>query len=384
MARALEETRWDSIERFGTFAVVAASLDGSWMRRGYAALLGLVSCINIFTNKVIGFDVRSKYCPKCKGKEGICSEEECRMNHVGSSGSMEPVGAAAILRQIYEKYSMKLIYYLGDGDSKGFGQARAAAAAYGWDIQKLECINHVSKRIGKRLRNRVTEVKNLLVEGQTKKGIGGVGRLTGPNIDKIQRHYAGIIRSSNGDVQLMKKRVAAMYRHISSSDQHPDHDDCDLSCCRYLQAKERGEDYCHAAKFHLSPRIMEQVKDIFDDLGGEELLSKCAHGKTQNANEGFNAHVWHILPKSGFANRGLLELTVNMAICTYNEGQLPLLDVWSSLGLFVSAQMAERCKKIDLTRVTRKRAFQNKVFEGWKRRKAIVDTDGAYSAGLGD
>lgn len=47
---------------------LSASFDGSWMRRGFQSLTGFVVAMGLVTKKVLGFDVRHKYCPKCKGK----------------------------------------------------------------------------------------------------------------------------------------------------------------------------------------------------------------------------------------------------------------------------------------------------------------------------
>lgn len=79
---------------------------------------------------------------------------------------MEPAGAAAIVKKLYEQYRIRLIHYLGDGDSKGFGLASVVATGFGWVMTKLECVNHVAKRVGGRLRRRVTESKAVLVSGQ--------------------------------------------------------------------------------------------------------------------------------------------------------------------------------------------------------------------------
>ena len=46
-------------------------------------------------------------------------------------------------------------------------------------VVKLECISHVQKRVGNRLRNLQKNVK----------GLGGRGRLTNNIIDKLQNYY---------------------------------------------------------------------------------------------------------------------------------------------------------------------------------------------------
>jgi hypothetical protein len=61
---------------------ISASFDGSWMRRGRMSLLGIVSSIDIWFNKIIGIEVLHKYCPTCKGKEEPCKlGEGCGINY---------------------------------------------------------------------------------------------------------------------------------------------------------------------------------------------------------------------------------------------------------------------------------------------------------------
>ena len=48
-----------------------------------------------------------------------------------------------------EKTGLKYVYYIGDGDSKGFKTVTAAKPYGDTEIVKHECINHVQKRLGK-------------------------------------------------------------------------------------------------------------------------------------------------------------------------------------------------------------------------------------------
>lgn len=103
---------------------------------------------------------------------------------------------SAGIKSIYERSKVRnarYMYYLGDGDSSAF-KSIAESKPYGPDqeIQKLECIGHMQKRMGTRLRT----LKRL--KGKTKladnKPIGGKGRLTDVGIDKIQIFYGLAIR----------------------------------------------------------------------------------------------------------------------------------------------------------------------------------------------
>ena len=55
-------------------------------------------------------------------------------------------------------------------------------------------------------------------------------------------------------------------------------------------------------------------------MSKEELLKRCSHGKTQNANESFNNIIWLKCPKTVFVNRQSVELGVNSAILQFKDG----------------------------------------------------------------
>src|SRR5699024_3188709 len=99
---------------------ISCSFDGSWMKKGFSSLIGLVYCVLMGTNKIIAIDVLSKYCPQCKGKEPCPIGEDCRINYRGSSSGMEPQGAVNIVGALFENFGLQVTEYLGDGDSKAF------------------------------------------------------------------------------------------------------------------------------------------------------------------------------------------------------------------------------------------------------------------------
>ena len=90
--------------------------------------------------------------------------------------------------------------------------------------------------------------------------------------------------------------------------------------------------------------IHEILKPIFVELSDDELLNRCLHGETQNANEGLNNIIWSKCPKSIYVDRPILELGVNSAVLSYNEGNLGLIDNLAHFGLdfgICSSQLSE-------------------------------------------
>ena len=144
---------------------IAVSCDGTWQKRGFSSLLGAVTVISVETGKCLNYEVMSKKCSLCtlwesrKGTEAyekfinvIRDSHECSINHDGSAGSMEAKGVVECFSTSVDKYNLQYTEYLGDGDSKSYKEV-CEADPYGKPIQKLECIGHIQKRVGRKLRN---------------------------------------------------------------------------------------------------------------------------------------------------------------------------------------------------------------------------------------
>ena len=135
-------------------------------------------------------------------------------NHRGSAGAMEVVGTKRIFQRSIEKHGLRYVKFLGDGDSKSFP---AVVDTYdGLKVEKLECIGHVQKRVGNRLRNLKKNTKEL----------GGKGRLTNNIIDKLQNYYGMAIRQNCGDIEAMKMATAASLFLCASSAKNNYHTHC--------------------------------------------------------------------------------------------------------------------------------------------------------------
>ena len=149
---------------------IGVSVDASWQRRGYCSLNGVTTAISVDTSKILDTHPQVKHCQKCAlkmrlKKENIEAhnawkcEHKCTINHVGSSGAMECEGAKAIFKRSVPNHKLRYTEFFGDGDSKSHP---AVMNTYtGIDVKKQECIGHVQKRVGNRLRNLKKNVKNL-------------------------------------------------------------------------------------------------------------------------------------------------------------------------------------------------------------------------------
>ncbi|GFX93154.1 uncharacterized protein TNCV_4760331 [Trichonephila clavipes] len=107
------------------------------------------------------------------------------------------------IRASYEQMS---VFQRGDGDSKTF-LSITEKEPYGDSvpIEKIECVGHVQKQMGSRLRKlKALWGKKKLSHGKT---IGGKGRLTDAIISKLTTFYGNAIRANSHNVNEMRQAV---------------------------------------------------------------------------------------------------------------------------------------------------------------------------------
>lgn len=185
---AVEDVCFDSMKDAVNEAVIynnskrdiAVALDGTWQKRGHSSLNGMITATSFDTGKVIDVSLLSKYC-SCDNKENHLAS--CSTNYNGSSGGVEVQDAAETFSRSVNEYNVRYVQYSGDGDSKGFIAVQDLQSyGPGCQIKKLECIGHIQKRMGTRLRKLKSENKPInLSDG---KGLGGKNRLTKAVIDQ--------------------------------------------------------------------------------------------------------------------------------------------------------------------------------------------------------
>lgn len=174
---------------------LAVSFDGTWAKRGFTSLTGVVFAISVDSGEALDYTVLSKACQKCSLKQSQCEGDderfqewrrehldsgECDINFNGSSPAMEAEGAAILWRRSIELHNMHYKWMVSDGDSKAFNTVENV-----YDdckVIKLDCVGHVQKRMGKHLLHLKARTKGKLDDG---KPIGGHGRLTETKIKKI-------------------------------------------------------------------------------------------------------------------------------------------------------------------------------------------------------
>lgn len=360
---------------------LTVAVDGTWQKRGFKSLNGVVSATTITSGKVIDVEILSKYCQMCKYINDDDSRERhfrsglCSANYSGVSGGMEAAGAVLIFQRSQDIYGVKYTKYLGDGDSKGFKKV-VESAPYGLKtVEKLECIGHIQKRMGSRLRKLRQDLKNSVLSDGKK--ISGRGRLTDKDIDKLQSYYGNAIRRNVSSVEEMRKAVWAIYFHSTSTDEKPAHKLCpndEHTWCKYNKAQKEGKSYSH--KNAIPSAIAEVIKPIFRSLAEPQLLQKCLHGLTQNPNESFNNIIWTRIPKNVFVGLKTLKCGVYDSVLSFNDGHHGRICVFEKLGLNPGKNMIEACRGFDNKRIKEANIEANKVYKmGANKRKRAADEE---------
>ena len=248
------------------------SINGTWQKRGHASHNGVVTVISLDSKRCLDVEVMSDKCSQClkwskktndPRYEEWKASHNCKINHEGSANSMETAGAVRISERSVSTRGLKYRDVLGDGDSSTYNHI-VARQPYGEECipNKMECIGHVQKRVGSRLRRLKNQNKGVkLADG---KGLAGKGRLTDGKIDVLQNYYGLAVRENLSDVDKMAKAIEASLYHVASTDEDPQHDLCpdgENSWCGYKRDKDT---YQH--KNGIPACIVEIIKPVFDDL----------------------------------------------------------------------------------------------------------------------
>ena len=323
-------------------ADTTVAVDGTWQKRGFSSLNGAVVATSL-NSKVIDYSVMTKYCKGCavwERREGMDDYEmwkathSCSINHKSSAGAMEAAGAIEIFGRSIEKNKLRYTNYLGDGDSASYLKVEKTKP-YGEDfkISKLECVGHVQKHLGTRLRKLRIAYKGKVLSDS--KPLTGRGRLTDVAINTLQNFFGMAIRQNAGNLYPMRKAVAAVLFHCSDVPDVERHKFCPRTATTWCEwqkdAVNKTDSY--KPKVNLPVCIKDVLEPIFKDLSRDDLLSKCLHGMTQNANESFNQILWNKCPKNVFRGRTVLELGVSSAVVAFNEGARGLSKVLEKLGI---------------------------------------------------
>ena len=164
-------------------------------------------------------------------------------------------------------------------------------------VEKIDCVGHVQKRMGKHLLKLKADTKGKLGDGKT---IGGKDSLTETKIEQLQRYYGLAIRQMSrqsqrqqAEVELVgytmkKKRITATLGHnVQTNTLQTQHRYCPPganSWCKWQQDKATGTK-TYKPDSLLPLVFLEVFRPAFMTLSETKLLGRCVRGVTQNRSE---------------------------------------------------------------------------------------------------
>ncbi|GFW79755.1 uncharacterized protein TNCV_2589751 [Trichonephila clavipes] len=241
---------------------------------------------------------------------------------------MEVDGMLRIFNRSEKLHNLKYLNYIGDGDTKTFN-ALSENKPYGDDhlIQKIECVGHVQKRMGTRLRKlKLVYSKKKLSDGKT---IGG-----------------------KGSVKEMREAIWAVWGHSCSTDDEPMHWFCPTNTntwCKYNAAINNNlQNYKH--KPSVAKAVRDVIKPVFADLSHPALLKKCLGGKTIGS------------------RLQIAEIAANLATSVFNDGNQILITILEKFGLKINRNVCVSLAERDNRRIFTSR--QRRLESSFEARRA--------------
>ena len=160
--------------------------------------------------------ITSNYCHGCElehkssfAEWSAANKSDCQKNVTSSSEAMEREGAITMWSQSIYLHKFQYTELLSDSDSKSY----KALIDRNLSISKIECTNHVAKRM------RTTLCKLVATQRSNEQPISGKGKLTDKRIKDLTRYYGAAIKSHD-NLEDMEKAVWATFFHIFSTVLH--------------------------------------------------------------------------------------------------------------------------------------------------------------------
>jgi hypothetical protein len=323
----------------GDVVDIAVSFDGTWAKRGFTSLTGVVFVISVDTGKVLDYHCLSKACQKCSLKKSKCKDDA--QFREWQSNTLHLVIVISTLMAAHQPWNVKELLHCGKGPlrsiifaTSGWLVMETARPMQLWKtfmvekVEKLDCVGHVQKRMGKHLMKLKASNKSKLSDGKT---IGGKERLTEGKIKQLQKYYGLAIRQNTSNkpneidvaAYTMKKNfIAILYHSVHSKDPTKQHRYCpqgESSWCKWKQDQASGTSTYDGSDC-LPEVFLQDLTPTFLALSDTKLLERCVRGTTQNSNECLNSLVWARCPKHKHHGIKVVRCAVASAVCHFHSG----------------------------------------------------------------
>lgn len=365
------------------------SFDGTWHHRGFKSPHGIGIAMSVDTGQVLDAEVLSKECVECSRMRHKDQDSDdfmiweyqhfegglCANNYEGPSSGMEQEAAKAVWERSLPRHNIRFTKMLCDGDSKALNDLNNIHKPYGeTPIEKLDCVNHINKRMGKGLRN---------LRKASKVVKGGAGCLTDGMIGKLTDYYRAAIMNnttSSTDPAVIQEKVSTMktaimaglYHSVSQADKDQQHQYCSINWCKYLKDRRDKTTTYNPNKNTMPESFLVEIKPLYERLSTSDLLKRCVAGLTQNQNEAINRTIWKRCPKERYGSAQAVERGVASAVLQWNCGAKGLKKLMEAAGLSVGHHT-----RAALNRKDRKRLHSSKydTAERQKQKRKFAKED---------
>ena len=352
---------------------IAVSFDSSWKTRGFYSNLGFGSAISAVSKKVLDYELLNRICEKCNRWSAKLREESpdeyqkwydshkanCRVNHTGSSQSMEPAAATLIWSRSVQKRKLCYTTFIGDGDSKSFQKVSDMNPYNDTPIRKEECLAHVSKRLKKAL---------CKVKKNTKNHTYIQHKLTEPKAVYISSNYSTVIlQHRNQSPAAITQGLNFLLSHASGI-----HDNCPMNAwCRWKQTSISSKPP-PTALTNYTQQDIAKIREVFQIYCTEEFCSHLTLGMTQNANESLHNIIWNFCPKAKYVSPQSVTISTAVAVTVFNEGELSIYGFMRDLHLHPTYLSYRSLCKREHTRRKRRAYFQKSNVDRRVRRQKLT------------
>ncbi|XP_072032290.1 uncharacterized protein [Amphiura filiformis] len=149
--------------------------------------------------------------------------------------------------------------YVGDGDSSSFSRI-TQEQPYGPDVTtiKEECVGHIQKRMGCRLRKLVEKKKGVkLADGKT---FDEKGRLHRKRVDLLQGFYGKALRTNKGNPEAASaETMAGLYHYAGDHSYCPTRND---TWCNFKKDEISGTNNSEPVDDPFTPAMVAVMKPI--------------------------------------------------------------------------------------------------------------------------
>ena len=174
---------------------LAVSYDMQWLKRGRAndSLTGYGAIMGSKTKQIISFASANKFCRICdnaKSKGVQPAKHHCRVNHKGSSKSMEAQVGVKLFSEA-PNYGVKYSVFIGDDDSSTIAKIREEVD---YNVEKWSDTTHATRTLENHL-HRISKEQ---------KSCPGESTLTPKVIEYFKKCFGYCLNQNKGDPQKLK------------------------------------------------------------------------------------------------------------------------------------------------------------------------------------